>query len=1035
MNREKPMYGNAFSRRATAVARVGLAAGLAVVSVAAIPTSAAASTPRGAAARSATFRPLAAAATPTAVGHLSVSACAAGATAQCDLYARAGTTQMPGALAATPIWGFAANAADPVTAPGPVLVVRQGEPVTVTLHNGLSSPMSLAFPGQLGVNGGSGDDRTGVASNGTTSYSFTAGRPGSFIYEAGHTADGARQVAMGLAGALIVLPADGTGYGSTATGYDDDAVLVLSEIDPALNNSADPLTFDMRNFKPSYRLINGHPFPSATSSIATDSAHRVLVRYLNVGNQLHSMAALGSSQLEVANDGHPLQFPLPHTVEAVEPGQSLDAVITMPTVTTSPQSASKVTLFEANGSLDNNNALTTDTPAQVAFGGMIAILDTNIAPDLTHDVVGPTAKAITASPNPSNAQADVTVTATISDANTGGSGIVAAEYVLDDTAAAPVAPSAGTPMVLASPNQVTSTATGTIPAAALAAPTFQAGKHIVYVRGKDAAGNWGLVGSVVLNVPKAGPATTSGSATPGITNGSVPIDISATGDDTLAGGNITAAEYFLDNPPAAGDVGHGTAMAINRVASVVSIDATIDPTAPGAPVLTEGVHHIYAHVKDDLAGSGLWGPVLDIPLVVDKTGPGTLGSAISPPATNGVQGDPSNPGYLQVTADIADQGISVNNLIDAEVFLNTVKANGTGLQMLPVDGKLDSPTEKFYALIPLSQIRAYKDGTVTIYVHGEDAAGNWGDATANPSTLLVDRVAPKLTGLSATLGPIGQPGVALTSTVVEANSLSAAEVWTGKTDPGVGKATPATLSVAGGKVTAQAAIPTTPGSYQFNLRVRDQAGNWSAAVSTTVYVMASYLENTANWSRVTGAASISTGAALPNPDEPTSHNGLLAAITTQNAGRTGFLTDNTPVAAGAYHARFRMQLATLSTAANAGNVVTLFDTRTANNANAGTEVFALQMRTNAGAAQVRAAVGGSTSGWLTVGSTAHTVSLDWSAGTLVLTIDGASTTVTTTSTSKIEAAQLGVSNATVTNNTGASGRVYYDSFFSISSAS
>ncbi|HEX2904061.1 MAG TPA: multicopper oxidase domain-containing protein [Jatrophihabitans sp.] len=973
------------------------------------------------------------AATPSAVGHLAVSACATGATAACDLYAKAGSTQMPGALAATPIWGFAANNSDPVTTPGPLLVVRQNQQVTITVHNGLAEPLALALPGQASVNEGTGDDRTGAAVGGTKSYTFTASRPGSFLYEAGHTADGARQIAMGLAGGLIVLPADGTGYGSPATAYDDDAVLVMSEIDPALNSSPDPLSFDMRNYKPAYRLLNGHPFPSATSSIATDSGHKVLVRYINVGGQLHSMATLGAAQVEVADDGHPLQYPLTHTVEPVQPGQTLDTVVSMPTVTGSPQSASKVTLYEANGALDNANGLTADTPAQVAFGGMLAFLDTNVAPDLTHDVVGPTAKAISASPNPSDALADVTVSATISDASTGGSGITAAEYVIDDTAANPVAPSTGTPMTLASPNQVSTTATGTIPAGVLAAPTFQAGRHIVYVRGKDAAGNWGLVGSAVLNVPKAGPATVNGSVTPAITNASAPIDISATGDDSLAGGNVVAAEYFLDNPPATADNGHGTPMTVNRAASVVSVDATIDPAAAGAPVLTEGAHHVYVHVKDNLNGAGLWGPVLDIPLTVDKTGPSTQGSAVSPPYTNGSQSDPSNPGYLQVTADISDQGASASNLTDAEVFLNTVKADGTGLQMLPVDGKLDSPAEKFYALIPLSQIKAYKDGTVTVYVHGRDAAGNWGDATANPSTILVDRIAPKLTGLTATLGPVGQPGVALSSALLEANGLAAAEVWTGRADPGVGKATAATLSVTNGQVTAQATLPTAAGTYQYNLRVRDQAGNWSNAVSTTLYVFASYLENTAGWPRTTGAATITTSAALPNPDEPTSRRGLQVAIATQARNRTGFLTDNAPVAAGAYHARFRMQLATLSTAANASNVVTVFDTRTANGANGGSEVFAVQMRTSGGQAQLRGAVGSTVGPWFTVGNTAHTISVDYRAGVLTLAVDAAANTVTTGSTATIEAAQLGVSNATVS--ASATGLAYFDSFFAVSSAS
>ena len=62
----------------------------------------------------------------------------------------------------------------------------------------------------------SGDDSTGVGPGRNRDLLFTASRPGTFLYEAGHTPNGARQVAMGLAGALVVLPADGTAYGSTA---------------------------------------------------------------------------------------------------------------------------------------------------------------------------------------------------------------------------------------------------------------------------------------------------------------------------------------------------------------------------------------------------------------------------------------------------------------------------------------------------------------------------------------------------------------------------------------------------------------------------------------------------------------------------------------------------------------------------------------------------------------------------------------------------------------------------------------------------
>ena len=89
----------------------------------------------------------------------------------------------------------------------------------------------------------------------TATYTFTASRPGTFLYEAGPTPSGKQQVAIGLAGAIVVLPSTpGQAYGSAATAYDDEAVIVLSEVDPALNGAADPAAFNLRNLTPRYWL-------------------------------------------------------------------------------------------------------------------------------------------------------------------------------------------------------------------------------------------------------------------------------------------------------------------------------------------------------------------------------------------------------------------------------------------------------------------------------------------------------------------------------------------------------------------------------------------------------------------------------------------------------------------------------------------------------------------------------------------------------------------------------------------------------------
>ncbi len=257
-------------------------------------------------------RPAAAAATTAAgsVGKLAPSGCtvAAGVVA-CDLYAAPGTALVGGQ--SLPIWGFAGAAGAAPSSPGPQLVVTQGDRVTVTLHNAwdpaAANPqtLGLAFPG-LGIDSfatSAGPDQPPAGPGGTVSYTFTADHAGTFLYEAGHTpvtGNGARQEAMGLVGALVVLPPDE----ATTTAYDDDTVLVLSEIDPAL--AAHPDTFDMREYSPRYRLVNGNTFPEIPA-VATDPGHTVRLRYVDAGQRQHPMTVLGTTQRTIARDGHDLR--------------------------------------------------------------------------------------------------------------------------------------------------------------------------------------------------------------------------------------------------------------------------------------------------------------------------------------------------------------------------------------------------------------------------------------------------------------------------------------------------------------------------------------------------------------------------------------------------------------------------------------------------------------------------------------------------------------------------------------------------------
>ncbi|HZC52732.1 MAG TPA: hypothetical protein VE441_09575, partial [Mycobacterium sp.] len=526
-------------------------------------------------------------------------------------------------------------------------------------------------------------------------------------------------------------------------------------------------------------------------------------------------------------------------------------------------------------------------------------------------------------------------------------------------------------------------------------------------------------------------------------NGTVDVDVSATGDDSAAGGTITGAEYFVDT---VGADGTGTSMTRNRTAMVVSLDATL--TAATVHGLTEGTHHIYVHSKDSL---NLWGPTLDIPLVVDLTGPAVDAASVGPNPSNGVLTDKSNPGYLVVSAQISDKdagGQPQSNIADAEAFLDPTNPNpagGTGLQLIAVDGALNSSTEAVYGLIPISQIRSLTNGTHHVFVRGQDAAGTWGPLYA--INLIVDKTAPVLGTPTATPNPTnGAATITVTAPLTEATGLGSAEFWLGTTDPGVGHGTVVSVSASNGQ--AIVIIPTAgiaSGVQRINIRVQDTAGNWSNAVNTSVTVsrpngiFANNFEPTdPAWSATTGTASNTAAAAMPNTNETGSTRGLQVTMAGGNANEASYRTDTSPSAETGYHARFVFNRNTLTPGTNANTVLTIFETRTATNGS----VFALQYRMNGGTPQLRTVLTRSTGtrvngAWVNLAAGRRTLQVDWlsaTAGSLLLKIDGVTVSTQSnvnTSTLRVETAMLGVTAGFTTSNNGTTaGTAYFDTFVS-----
>src|SRR5438270_1314339 len=199
---------------------------------------------------------------------------------------------------------------DSMQVPGPTLIVREGQTVTVNLRNGLPTAAgntSILFPG-FNVTSPTGSGVAGLltqeaAPGGTVTYTCTAGSPGTRAYYSGTQGD--LQVEMGLYGAIIVLPASvpaactaglhasnltaeahwhesdfrlaAAAYSHARTCYDREYLFQFSEMDPNIHSQAlaqvtargnctagavgCSLEVATEPYHPAYFMINGRSMP------------------------------------------------------------------------------------------------------------------------------------------------------------------------------------------------------------------------------------------------------------------------------------------------------------------------------------------------------------------------------------------------------------------------------------------------------------------------------------------------------------------------------------------------------------------------------------------------------------------------------------------------------------------------------------------------------------------------------------------------------------------------------------------------------
>jgi hypothetical protein len=358
---------------------------------------------------------------------------ASSAQQQVNLTAAGTTLTLPDG-SSVPMWGYSCGAAvsgstatcaasnPAATAWSPVVItVPTGQDLQINLTNNLTFtvgkiPTSLTIVGQLGGGLGNVSQRTTtpapdhtnaqgattwpiagtgpvgtpplqgprvqsfsteVAVGATTSLTWTAPRPGTYLLESG--THPSIQGPMGLYGIVVVTAApSGTTAGTAYPGvtYGAEIPLLLSEIDPVQNNAVqtavntagftetavwsgqpggcgNPASATYHqcyppavNYTPLYYLFNGVAFDKTHASTslfptapATGATGNVLVRFVNAGLHMHVPSIVGaqtgasgaSGFALIAEDGNPLPgLPRVQSEVFLPPGKTYDVMINVP---------------------------------------------------------------------------------------------------------------------------------------------------------------------------------------------------------------------------------------------------------------------------------------------------------------------------------------------------------------------------------------------------------------------------------------------------------------------------------------------------------------------------------------------------------------------------------------------------------------------------------------------------------------------------------------------------------------------------------
>ncbi|MFD1777557.1 multicopper oxidase domain-containing protein [Fredinandcohnia salidurans] len=191
-------------------------------------------------------------------------------------------------------------------APGPVVIVNQGDTINFTLKN-----MDPAIPHSMdfhAVHAAPSKDFIDVMPDETGSFSYPANKPGVFMYHCG-TAPVLSHIANGMHGTIIVKPKDGY---PTDNEIDREYLIIQNEwykyndLNDMTNGVPSQVVFSTKALKDGDLNTNGDTFSLKETPLLAKVGDRVRFYVNNVGpNEVSSFHVVGTIFDDVYIDGNP----------------------------------------------------------------------------------------------------------------------------------------------------------------------------------------------------------------------------------------------------------------------------------------------------------------------------------------------------------------------------------------------------------------------------------------------------------------------------------------------------------------------------------------------------------------------------------------------------------------------------------------------------------------------------------------------------------------------------------------------------------